>query len=244
MENLQGRAEVGELVAFSTADFQAALIGLMGHDLRQPLQIIRGTYELLRSGLDEMPQRGWLDRGEKALERLTEQLNCVVQAFYLAEQSNVLEIAPVPLRPLFLRLQHENETTAQKGGIVLRTRAADVAVLSNPLLLECVLRNLLTNAVKCTEPGGRILVSCRRKQAELRIDVCDTGIGIPEDQLPLIFDAFSHRFSRRGDGLGIGLSIVRRALSVLGHRIEVKSVVGKGSRFSVYVPTVAVPSIY
>jgi len=84
-----------------------------------------------------------------------------------------------------------------------------------------------------------VLIGCRRKGREIRIDVYDTGIGIPEDQLPRIFEHFTRLVPERGKGLGIGLSIVRRALEVLGHRIEVRSVVGEGSLFSIYVPAVA-----
>jgi signal transduction histidine kinase len=106
----------------------------------------------------------------------------------------------------------------------------------NPVLLGCILRNLLTNAIRYTEPGGRILIGCRRKGPEIRIDVYDTGIGIPEHQLPRIFESFTRLAPERSNGLGIGLSIVRRALEVLGHRIEVRSVVGEGSLFSIYAP--------
>jgi two-component system, OmpR family, phosphate regulon sensor histidine kinase PhoR len=107
------------------------------------------------------------------------------------------------------------------------------------VLLDCILKNLLTNAIRYTEPGGRILIGCRRKGAEMRIDVYDTGIGIPEDQLPRIFESFTRLAPGRSNGLGIGLSIVRRALEVLGHRVEVRSIVGKGSLFSVYAPAEA-----
>jgi two-component system, OmpR family, phosphate regulon sensor histidine kinase PhoR len=114
--------------------------------------------------------------------------------------------------------------------------------LSHPLLLECILRNLLTNAIKYTQSGGRVLIGCRRKGSEIRIDVYDTGIGIPEDQLPRIFDAFTRLSPDHNDGLGIGLSIARRALEVLGHRLEVRSVVGEGSLFSIYVPAAVMAS--
>ena len=83
----------------------------------------------------------------------------------------------------------------------------------------------------CPEPGGRVLIGCRRKGREIRIDVYDTGTGIPEDQLRQIFESFTRLAPERSDGLGIGLSIVRRALVVLGQRIEVRSVVGKGVTF-------------
>lgn len=108
--------------------------------------------------------------------------------------------------------------------------------MSNPLLLSAILRNLLTNAIRYTEPGGRILIGCRRSGCDVRIDVYDTGIGIASERLPKIFDAFERLDSLRCDGLGIGLFIVRRALELLGHRIEISSEVSKGSRFSVFAP--------
>lgn len=219
-------------------DFQTAIVGMMGHDLRQPLQVIQGTYSLLRSRLQE-PQQAWLDRGERAVTKLTEQLNCLLDAFYLAERYNAPEVSSVGLGPLFWRLRHENEDAALQRGIDLRAISTDANVVSHPVLLECILRNLLTNAIRYTEPGGRILIGCRRKGREIRIDVYDTGIGIPEDQLPRIFESFTRLAPERGNGFGIGLSIVRRALEVVGHRIDVRSVVGEGSLFSIYLPAAA-----
>lgn len=222
--------------ALAGLELQTTLVGMMGHDLRQSLHVIQGTYALLRSRMDNIPQRVWLDRGERAVMKLTEQLNCLVDAFYLAERTKGLEISTVGLEPLFWRLRHENEDAALQRGIDLRTVSTDACVASNPILLGCVLHNLLTNAIKYTDPGGRILIGCRRKGHEIRIDVYDTGIGIPESDLAGVFDSFTRLTPERGDGLGIGLSIVRRALDALGHRIEVRSVVGEGSVFSIYAP--------
>jgi signal transduction histidine kinase len=225
-----------DLKAIVAQEFQTTIVGMMGHDLRQSLQVIQGTYSLLRSRQEEMPQQAWLDRGERAVTKLTEQLNCLVDAFYLAERANALEVSPVGLGPLFWRLRHENEDAAIQRGIDFRAFTANAQVMSNQVLLGCILRNLLTNAIRYTEPGGRILIGCRRKGSEIRIDVYDTGIGIPEHQLPRIFESFTRLAPERSNGLGIGLSIVRRALEVLGHRIEVRSVVGEGSLFSIYAP--------
>src|SRR5450432_3936019 len=233
--NMQDR----KLKTLVAQEFQTTIVGMLGHDLRQSLQVIQGTYALLRSRLEEMPQQVWLDRGERAVAKLTEQLNCLVDAYYLAERANALEASSVGLGPLFWRLRHENEDAAIQRGIDLRAVTTNGHVVSNPVLLGCILRNLLTNAVRYTEPGGRILIGCRRKGREIRIDVYDTGIGIPEHQLPRIFESFTRLAPERSDGLGIGLSIVRRALEVLGHRIEVRSVVGEGSLFSIYAPASA-----
>jgi two-component system phosphate regulon sensor histidine kinase PhoR len=221
-------------------EFQTTIIGMLGHDLRDSLQVIQGTYALLRLGFEQMPQQKWLDRGERAATKLTEQLNCLVDAFYLAERANALDLSPVRLGPLLWQLRHEHEDTAIQRGIDLRAVTGNVDVASNPVLLSCILRNLLTNAIRYTEPGGRILIGCRRKGLEIRIDVYDTGIGIPEHQLPRIFESFTRLKPERSNGLGVGLSIVRRALEVLGHRIEVRSIVGKGSQFSIYAPVASV----
>src|SRR5580698_3745766 len=74
-------------------EFQTTIVGMLGHDLRQSLQVIQGTHALLRSRLDETPQRAWLDRGERAVTKLTEQLNYLVDAFHLAERENAFEVS-------------------------------------------------------------------------------------------------------------------------------------------------------
>jgi hypothetical protein len=103
--------------------------------------------------------------------------------------------------------------------------------MSNAVLLNGILRNLVSNAIKYTEPKGRILIGCRRSGQNVRIDVCDTGIGITSEQLSRLFEAFTRLDSTRCDGLGVGLFIVRRAIEVLGHRIDVCSAASRGPRF-------------
>jgi two-component system, OmpR family, phosphate regulon sensor histidine kinase PhoR len=239
IEGFAPNTQERRLKAVVAQEFQTTIVGMLGHDLRQSLQVIQGTYELLRTRLEEMPQQAWLDRGELAVTKLTEQLDCMVDAFYLAERDNAFELSSVELRSLFWRLRQENEDAALQRGIDLRVIFTNARVVSNPILLGCVLRNLLTNALRYTKPGGRVLIGCRRKGREIRIDVYDTGIGIPRDQLPRIFETFTRLAPERSNGLGIGLSIARRALDVLGHRIEVRSVVGEGSLFSIFLPAVA-----
>lgn len=217
-----------------TSDFQAALLGMAGHDLRQPLQIIQSAYEWLGSRVAHTSEKVRLARGERAIARLTEQLDRLVSALRLYEHTRKMEISPVALAPLFWRIGNENESDARKNGIDMRFQATRGMVMSNPVLLEGVLRNLVRNAVKYTEPGGRILVGCRRVKNDLRIDVYDTGVGIAPQHLPQIFEAFQRVDSTLADGLGIGLFVVRRAVQLLGHSVEVHSVMARGSRFSVF----------
>src|SRR5262249_27597498 len=157
----------------------------------------------------------------------------LVGALRLYEHTKSIEVAPVPLAPLFWRIGAENAEAAADKGLELRVVGSAAAVMSHSVLLDGVLRNLVRNAIKYTEPGGRILLGCRRSGPDMRIDVYDTGIGMAPEQLPRIFDAFHRLDSTRGDGLGIGLFVVRRAVGLLGHRIEVSSAVARGSRFSV-----------
>lgn len=217
-----------------TSDFQAALLGMAGHDLRQPLQIIQNAYEWLGNRLAGGSERVRLERGERAIAKLTEQLDRLVCALRLYEHAQRMEISTIALAPLFWRIANENERDALENGIELRVAATCGMIMSNLVLLDGILRNLVRNAVKYTKPGGRILIGSRRVKDDIRIDVYDTGIGIAPEHLPQIFDAFQRVDWRRVDGLGIGLFVVRRAVQLLGHRIEVRSQVGHGSRFSVF----------
>jgi two-component system, OmpR family, phosphate regulon sensor histidine kinase PhoR len=214
------------------SDFQAALLGMAGHDLRQPLQVIQSAFEWLGASI-AASEKARLERGERAIARLTEQLDRLVGALRLYEHTRTIEAVAVPLAPLLWRIGAENAEAAAGKGVELRVVGSTAAVMSHSVLLEGVLRNLVRNAVKYTEPGGRILIGCRRFGQLVRIDVYDTGIGMAPEQLPRIFEAFHRVDSTRGDGLGIGLFVVRRAVGLLGHRIEVTSAVARGSRFSV-----------
>jgi two-component system, OmpR family, phosphate regulon sensor histidine kinase PhoR len=217
-----------------TSDFQAALLGIAGHDLRQPLQVIRGTYEWLATRVNTDSCQTRLERGERAIATLTEQLDRLVGALRLYEYAKTMETSSVDLAPLFWRLRNENEDKALQNGIELRVCLTTSSVVSHPLLLNGILRNLVSNAIKYTEPGGRILIGCRQLKSHVRIDVYDTGIGIAPERQPKIFEAFERLDPTRCDGLGIGLFVVLRAIELLGHRIEVSSTVSLGSRFSVF----------
>jgi len=215
------------------SDFQAALLGMAGHDLRQPLQVIQSAYEWLgvRAAASEKAR---VERGERAIARLTEQLDRLVGALRLYEHTKSIVVSPVQLSSLFSDIATENAEAAIDKDLELRVVGTTAAVMSHPVLLDGILRNLVRNAIKYTEPGGRILVGCRRSGPDMRIDVYDTGIGIAPEQLPRIFDAFRRLHSINSDGLGIGLFVVRRAIELLGHRIEVSSAPGLGSRFAVF----------
>jgi CheY-like chemotaxis protein/anti-sigma regulatory factor (Ser/Thr protein kinase) len=118
-------------------------------------------------------------------------------------------------------------------GLQWRVVPSDLVVHSDKRMLEEMIRNLLSNAIRYTD-RGKILLGCRRVGARIRIEVWDTGIGIPGDQLPHIFEEY-YCDAERG-GFGLGLAIVRRLGEMLGHRVDVRSTPGKGTAFSIEVP--------
>jgi CheY-like chemotaxis protein/anti-sigma regulatory factor (Ser/Thr protein kinase) len=129
---------------------------------------------------------------------------------------------------------------AHSKGLRLEFVHCSLAVQSDRRLLRRLLQNLVSNAIKYT-PEGRVLVGCRRRNGQLRIDVYDTGLGIPLSQRNVIFQEF-HRLDQGAKvarGLGLGLSIVERIARVLNHKVEVHSTVDRGSHFSIEVPLAA-----
>jgi two-component system phosphate regulon sensor histidine kinase PhoR len=216
-------------------DFQAVLLAMAGHDLRQPLQIIQSAHDRLGIGIRTKSQQEMLQLGQHAIDRLTGQLDQLLGALRLYEHSReAAKLSPVQLEPLFRQVCSENDESAWRKGIDIIVCPTCASVMSNALLLNGILRNLIGNAIKYTDPKGRILIGCRRSGQNIRIDVCDTGIGITDEQVSRIFEAFTRVDYARCDGLGVGLFIVRRAVEVLGHRVDVSSAVSRGSRFSIF----------
>jgi CheY-like chemotaxis protein len=154
-------------------------------------------------------------------------------------RTNVTEF---PVARLLERIETTFADAARKKGLKLRIVGSDAWVTSDPILLERILLNLVSNAVRYTEKSG-VVVGCRRHGNQLRIDVCDTGAGIPEEQRQRIFGEFyqmAGTAEARSGGLGLGLAIVDRLGRLLDHKVELQSRIGRGSRFSVTVP-LAVP---
>ncbi|OSI20505.1 sensor histidine kinase [Bradyrhizobium canariense] len=218
------------------SNFESVLLAIAGHDLRQPLQVVQSAHELLGMGIRTSSELRHLRTGQDAIDRLKGQLAQLQTALRIREHTKGVDLSLLCLNPILKQACRDNEEAALRKGICLRMVPTDQSIMSDGLLLGAALGNLVSNAVKYTEPGGRILVGCRRSGSNLRIDIYDTGIGIRRDQMPKIFGAFTRLDTPGIDGLGIGLFIVRHALAVLGHRIEVASSPSRGSRFSIFAP--------
>ena len=127
---------------------------------------------------------------------------------------------------------------AEAKGLRLVVMPSRARIVSDPGMLRAIIGNLVGNAIKYTE-RGRVLLGCRKRGSSLSIEVLDSGSGIPAGQLGAIFDAF-HQINPASEGLGLGLSIVRRTAEALGHEIALKSDLARGSHFTVLVPLAAV----
>lgn len=142
--------------------------------------------------------------------------------------------------------RHESHASeaARLKGLRLRFRAGPLAARSDPLLLEQILRNLVSNALRYTDHGG-VLVTARTRRRHVVLQVWDTGIGIPLEQQAAVFEEFVqlHNPAReRSRGMGLGLAIVHRAARLLGHRLWLRSEPGHGSCFSVELPLAPLPA--
>lgn len=229
----EARAQAEAANRAKTQFFAAA-----SHDLRQPLHALG----LFASALTEKTK-------EPDVLNVVHSINTSVGALE-GLFNELLDISKIdagtikprpehfPLQRLLDRMELDFQPEAFEKGLRLCIRPCRAYVHTDPLLLERILRNLITNAVRYTREGG-VVVGCRRRGRAVSVEVWDTGIGIPEDKQELVFEEFyqlanPERSSKKG--LGLGLSIVRRLAQLLDCPLETRSVPGRGSVFRIRVP--------
>ena len=232
------------------------------HDLRQPIHALGLFFANLADRVRTAETEPLIKQIEDSIEAIDSMLNALLDISKLDAGVVRPNIGPVVVADLFKRLETEyqshginpfgvllerrlfkrqetgHQSTPGETGNALRMRPSRAIVQSDPALLERILRNLISNALRYTR-NGRVLVGARCRGGKLRIEVYDTGLGIPEDQLDNIFLEF-HQLGNperdRHQGLGLGLAIVKRLAALLGHQITVRSRQGQGSCFSVILP--------
>jgi len=207
------------------------------HDILQPLNAARlyVTSLVERQGSGEDARL--VSNVDASLEAVEEILGALLDISRLDSGALRPEISSFRLDELLRQLEVEFEPLARAKGLALAFVPTTRSVRSDRRLLRRLLQNLVSNAIKYT-PQGRVLIGCRLKDGRLRIDVYDTGLGIPQSKKREIFREF-HRLDQGAKiarGLGLGLSIVERIARVLDHRIVVESKSGRGSHFSITVP--------
>jgi two-component system CheB/CheR fusion protein len=229
--------------ALETAERQAQLatvaksrfLAAASHDLRQPLQTLALLQGLLAKTVEGEKARKLVARFDETLGAMSGMLNTLLDINQIEAGTVHADIVRFPIDDLLERLRDEFTYLAEAQRLVLHVVSCGVSVESDPRLLEQMIRNLLSNALKYTR-HGKVLLGCRRHDGMVSIEIWDTGIGIPPGELRAIFDEYhqvDNPARERGRGLGLGLSIVQRLGKLLGHNVRVRSHLGKGSLFAI-----------
>ena len=215
---------------------KTSLVAAAVHDLMQPLNAARMFAGTVRSRLQRPADRELLDGIDSALEAEDAILSSVLDISRLESGTFEVNARPFPLGALLETLGREFGIVARARGIELRVARCHAVIRSDEALLRRILQNFLSNAIRYTN-RGRVLMGCRRCGAALRIEVWDTGPGIAPEHRQKIFLEFQRLDTAAAErGAGLGLAIVERIGKRLGHRIDLRSWVGRGSVFSVEVP--------
>ncbi len=215
------------------------------HDVLQPLNAALLSVSALADLQSGEEGRRLVRQVERSLETMGDLLRTLLDISKLDAGVILPEWADVALDPLFASLKSDFQPLADKKGIRLRFRATELAAVTDRTLLRRILQNVVSNAIRYTSAGG-VLVAARRRGASLRIDVYDTGSGIPDDERDEIFEEFHRGTASAADltgGLGLGLSIVRRMVEALGHGLTFSSVVGRGTVFRLSLPLSVTPEV-
>ena len=230
---LEAAQQESEIANRAKSRFLAAA----SHDLRQPLQTLALLQGVLAKTVEDAASKALVVRLDEALSGISGMLNALLDINEIETGSVHAELVDFPLDTLLSRMQQEFSFHAEAQGLVLRVVPCSVVVHSDPRLLEQMMRNLLSNAMKYTKTG-KVLLGCRRHRGMVSIEVWDTGVGIPEREQMAIFQEYhqlDNAARQRSRGLGLGLSIVKRLAEFLGHKVQVRSTPGKGSGFSIQI---------
>jgi signal transduction histidine kinase len=216
-------------------------IAAASHDILQPLNAARLFTSSLVDRMKQTRESELARNVDASLEAVEEILSALLDISRLDAGAMRPDMAPFRIDDILQALALEFAPAAQKKGLRFTVVPCGLTVMSDRKLLRRVLQNLVSNAIKYTR-GGRVLMGCRRDAGRLRIEVHDTGPGIPESKREIIFQEFQrlHADDEESSGLGLGLSIVDRIARVIDSRITVRSGPGKGSCFAVDVPVAAV----
>ncbi len=217
---------------------KSRFLAAASHDIKQPLEAIgmfTGILERHSENRGDKAIMGHLHAAQRSMRLL---LDSLLDMSKLEAKTVVPQYEAIPLELIFEQIVAELSYAAKAKNVDLQIVNTTVVVLSDVMLLERIIRNLISNAVRYTQ-RGRVLVGCRRDGNFARIEIHDSGPGIEEKDTKLIFEEFTQLTDPdrdRSEGIGLGLSIVERTAKLLGHPLGLRSVVGKGSVFSVTIP--------
>jgi signal transduction histidine kinase len=226
------------------AEERQQYVHTVSHDLRAPLTVIMGQSQLLRNLLQRTNSDDRTLRGVDAIVTASQRMNVMIQDLVDSARQESgqlrLDICPTELRSYIADLLDRTRLLLDPGRVKVEVPADVPPVLADADRLERILVNLVSNAMKYSPPESAVLLSARREGGEVVISVADHGVGIPEEDIPRIFDRFYRVSGGQGaEGLGLGLYITRTLVEAHGGRIWVRSRAGEGSTFSFTLPVAA-----
>ena len=227
-------------LAWKTAEMadraKSSFLAAASHDLRQPLQTLKFLQAALEPHHPTGEARKLVAGIGQSLETMTSILSSLLDVNRLESGNLRPSVSEFSLNEIFEPLAGDFVALVQERGLRLCIVRSELIIRSDRRMLAEMIRNLLSNAVRYTD-RGRILLGCRRAGDNVRIEVWDSGVGITEDQLPHIFhEYYQGTGGAEPSGFGLGLAIVKRLGEILDHRVEVRSISGKGTRFFIEVP--------
>jgi two-component system, sensor histidine kinase len=237
----KAEAEAARRAAEAASRAKTQFFAAASHDLRQPLHAMGLFAEALRQRIHDPEVASLVNSINESVDALEGLFGELLDITRIDTGGVEVHPAPVRLRELFARLRLHFEPIAFEKGLQLSFRGGQHVVQSDPVLLERVLRNLVSNAIRYTDDGG-VLVSCRPRDGQMLVQVWDSGIGIAEPNLVRVFEEFYQVQNNRPleahhrKGLGLGLAIVKRLSELMGAQIHVRSRVGHGTVFSFDLP--------
>ena len=237
-------AEAARAAADEANEAKSAFLATMSHELRTPLNAIAGYAQLLEMGIHgelSDTQREYLEKIRRNQEHLLGLINDVLNFARLEAGQVSYDLRDVPVDEVLASVEALIEPQVRARGHHYGYRHGDAAVTARADRdrLEQVVLNLLGNAVKFTDPGGRIVLEWSADDERVRIRVCDTGRGIPEEKLPAVFEPFVQvdpTLTRSSEGTGLGLAISRDLARAMGGELSAESRLGEGSTFTLTLP--------
>ena len=227
----------------SLDELKSNLIANVSHELRTPLAIAEGALEFAMEEEDMGKKNGLLKMAVGALVRQNSIVGDLIEAAYMRREGRELKLEDVNLAHVIVLVSSEFRPMALQRDIKMDIYIPEDLPLAraNQKQLRHVLRNLISNAIKFNQKGGKVLIEAVQKGEFAEVSVEDTGIGISKDDLPKVFDRFYQADSsstRAYGGMGLGLAVVKEMIEAHGGKIDVESESGKGSRFYFTLPLI------